>query len=197
LSVALRRPESKCRAYHSALRGRRAGSHSLSVVARVTTKLSAIPQTTPPRVTFSLSGFDRRKRIGTNESLLNQAPARPTALSPTAHAPDDVFARGGPDRQDLLQPVVSSVVHCQWHPGSDSGALDDGTLRYRLLFPCEPLLVSLYTRPKNRSVKINSINFRFLDSKCTLWRLYLCSSFCYPLSSYRAPWPLPLLSFCS
>ena len=44
---------------------------------------------------FEIPGpFDRRKRIGTNESLLNQAIAALAATPPTIHAPDDVFARG-------------------------------------------------------------------------------------------------------
>jgi hypothetical protein len=41
-------------------------------------------------VLLFLGDFDRRKRIGTNESLLNQAIAALAAASPTIHAPDDV-----------------------------------------------------------------------------------------------------------
>ncbi|MCU0712759.1 MAG: hypothetical protein MUC43_11915 [Pirellula sp.] len=37
---------------------------------------------------------DRRKRIGTYDSLLNQANAALAAASPTIHAPDDVFRTG-------------------------------------------------------------------------------------------------------
>ena len=61
--------------------------------------MSAIPQTTPSQVFFRrrvscLGDFDRRKRIGTNESLIIQAITALAATPPTIHAPDDVFARG-------------------------------------------------------------------------------------------------------
>jgi hypothetical protein len=53
-------------------------SQLITAVARVATKTFAIPQTTPSQVILSsvlllLGDFDRRKRIGTNKSMLNQA----------------------------------------------------------------------------------------------------------------------------
>jgi hypothetical protein len=71
----------------------------LEFIARVATKTSAIPQTAPSKAIFSsvlllFGDFDRRKRIGTNESLLNQAITALAAVSPTIHAPEDVLRTG-------------------------------------------------------------------------------------------------------
>jgi ethanolamine ammonia-lyase large subunit len=79
---------------------------AIIVVARVATKMSAIPQTTPSRVIYSSvsmlwRSFDRRERIGTNESLLNQATEALATASSTIHASNDVFATGTHALADL------------------------------------------------------------------------------------------------
>jgi hypothetical protein len=79
----------------------------------VATKTYAIPQIPPSQVIFptvllSFGDFDRRKRNGTNKSLLNQAITALDAASPTIHAPDDVFARGGANSL-LLEPAITSM----------------------------------------------------------------------------------------
>jgi hypothetical protein len=86
--------------------------------------------------------FDRRKRIGTNESLLNQAITALAASSPTIHAPDDVFARG----EAKFRPVCN-------HPSTALESVGLSTsfwIEFRVIRPDlpakSPLLLSKFRR---------------------------------------------------